>query len=566
MAWRKYDPEFPPKAGQKARFDCGMETTVHENSDLNRGDRSVYQSNLWEIWEEPALLPKVGDTVRIPKWCGQTDWVGAVGKVVRVFDASTAEIKWELPIPARLTSDWSFPNSNIVIDNSSKPTTKLLFRKGDRVRHTDFSDRSQDGIEWVGTVLKDVPLGAAAAIIRYDHYKFYRSPNDNHSHFIKELQKQFSVGDRVEWTDSPKNENWFGVVVGTRKDGAANVRYDHFQYTSPGQYHVHTLTTLNTIGNTMGTRVVVGQLWKSIDHGGYTVKIIKIHNGTCDVEVIEPGSTGKTKGDIVKGFGHIDGKSECSWGSFRRVPIKVEAGQIWETNDGWKVKITKVNDGFAEAINIGAGGTFSDGYNHTCFSYTDKATGCWSGSMDRWTMIENTKKEGNNMSKDKEETKKDGFGTMFKQDFADAAWRSGATQVTNAVQTGILAMLKDKGMDDSKLTVARELLETDFGKILIRAALGYGLTYAPVVGEDPRAIKLAKELRVGAMGEGMDVVAGAALQYLMPAVTQAIAALPPIESAIPGLKGKKRVAAEADVEEDEEEAVEEKKSSTASAG
>lgn len=581
MTWRKYDPAFPPKAGQRARCDGGAEQVVHQDSDLNKGSSAVYKIEKWEIWEEPASLPKVGDTVRIPKWCGQTDWVDAIGKVVSVEPAAYgpshgyAHIEWQTPKPTTgpiLTNQWSFPNSNIVIDNRSKPAPKLLFRKGDRVCHIDLSDRKSHGIEWVGTIVKDVPVGTKEAIIRYDHYESYRSPTDNHSHYIKELVKQFSVGDRVEWTDSPDKEHWVGTVVAVPNDGStvASVRYDHYEYGSPSQKHVHTFNTLNRIDPSqesykMGTKVVVGQLWKSEEYSGYTVKIIKIHNSAADVEVIEPGSSGQKKGSIIKGFGYVDTKNECAWGSFKPMPIKVETGQIWETKEGWKVKITKVCDGHVEAENIGTGGGYADGNHHRVFSYIND-DGFWQGSMERWTMIENIKKEGNTMSKDKEETKKDGFGVMFKQDFADAAWRSGATQVTNAVQTGILAMLKDKGMEESKLTVARELLETDFGKILIRAALGYGLTYAPVIGEDPRAVKLAKELRVGAMGEGMDQVAGVALQYLMPAVTQAIAALPPIESAIPGLKGKKRVAAAADVEEDEEETVEEKKSSTASAG
>lgn len=173
------------------------------------------------------------------------------------------------------------------------------------------------------------------------------------------------------------------------------------------------------------------------------------------------------------------------------------------------------------------------------------------------------------MSNEKKDTQdKESFGSMFKADMTDAAWRAGATGMTTAVKTAILAMLKDKGADDGRLSMAKELMESEFGSIMVRALIGYGLTYAPMVSEDPRAQKLAKEFRVSAMNGGMDQVMGIGFEYLLPAVQGALKALPPISEAVPEMlrsKPKHRVAPADDAlaDEDEEETQEEAKAANA---
>jgi len=183
---------------------------------------------------------------------------------------------------------------------------------------------------------------------------------------------------------------------------------------------------------------------------------------------------------------------------------------------------------------------------------------CWKITPSQSRIVKVIKKEEKKMSEEKENQS---FGKMLKQDFTNAAWRGAATQLTNAVQGAILLMLKDKGADENKIAVMKEILDTEYGKILIRAILGYSLTYMPTIGEDPRVQRLAEEFRVSAMDRSMEEVVGAASQYLMPAVKTAIAALPPIEEAVPEvLKSKKkkrvshktRVAEEQEVEETEQ--------------
>lgn len=157
--------------------------------------------------------------------------------------------------------------------------------------------------------------------------------------------------------------------------------------------------------------------------------------------------------------------------------------------------------------------------------------------------------EKKDTGKEKEMTeakKETGFVDMLKADAGKAAWRTGATQVSNAAQAGILLMLKERhGMDDSKLAIVREALATEAGNALIRYFLGSVLTHVPGIKEDPRAKQLGEEFRVSGMAKGMDELVGTATIYLMPGIQAAIQALPPIQEAIPAAlkpRTRKRVA------------------------
>lgn len=143
-----------------------------------------------------------------------------------------------------------------------------------------------------------------------------------------------------------------------------------------------------------------------------------------------------------------------------------------------------------------------------------------------------SKQEGKD---NKMETKKEqGFGAILKDNAEKAAWRTGATQMTNAVQAGILLMLKEKhGFDDGKLAIVKEMLTTSMGHAIIEFVLGTGLHFIPGINEDARVKRLAEELRIGGMSEGMNEVVGVGMTYLMPGIHAAIQALPPIEEALP---------------------------------
>jgi hypothetical protein len=123
------------------------------------------------------------------------------------------------------------------------------------------------------------------------------------------------------------------------------------------------------------------------------------------------------------------------------------------------------------------------------------------------------------------------FLDRMKSDGEAAGYRVASTQFTKAIKAGIMLLFKDKGFDDSKLSVVKEILESEFGTAIVSTVLGYGLTYVPNLKDDPRVAKLAEEFRISGMATVGNEIMGVAVSYFLPAVTQAMAALPPLEVA-----------------------------------
>ena len=121
------------------------------------------------------------------------------------------------------------------------------------------------------------------------------------------------------------------------------------------------------------------------------------------------------------------------------------------------------------------------------------------------------------------------FVDMLKRDGVDAGYRVASTQMTNGIRKGLVTLLKDKGMDGDKLSVVTELLESEAGVAMIHLMLGFGLTYVPHFQDDPRVTKLAEEFRVAGMATAGNAVIGTTIEYLLPALQDALKALPALE-------------------------------------
>lgn len=140
----------------------------------------------------------------------------------------------------------------------------------------------------------------------------------------------------------------------------------------------------------------------------------------------------------------------------------------------------------------------------------------------------NLLKKGAQKMSNNSTTTPNGFVDMFKDDLQEAGWRVASAQFTKVVKSGILACMKDKGMEEGKLGVVKEILESEIGNAIIASLLGYGLNYVPGLKEDKRIIKLASEFRVSGMATVGNEVMGYAMTYLLPAVQDAMKALPPL--------------------------------------
>jgi hypothetical protein len=86
--------------------------------------------------------------------------------------------------------------------------------------------------------------------------------------------------------------------------------------------------------------------------------------------------------------------------------------------------------------------------------------------------------------------------------------------------------MTDKGADESKIKAIGEMLDTEMGHALISALLGYGLTYAPKIGEDPRVQRLAGEFRVNGMATAGNVLMEAVMSYVLPSIMSTLSSLP----------------------------------------
>lgn len=121
---------------------------------------------------------------------------------------------------------------------------------------------------------------------------------------------------------------------------------------------------------------------------------------------------------------------------------------------------------------------------------------------------------------------------MLKADALSAGYRVAANQMTKGVKGALLLSMKDKGMDGGKIQAISEMLDTEMGEALISTLLGYGLTYIPGLGEDPRAQTLAEEFRINGIATAGNVIADSLFQHLLPAINSAMASLPPAEEVL----------------------------------
>lgn len=136
------------------------------------------------------------------------------------------------------------------------------------------------------------------------------------------------------------------------------------------------------------------------------------------------------------------------------------------------------------------------------------------------------------LEKEEEKMEEKNFMGMVKSDAVEAGYRVASTQMTKGVKAGLLRMFKDKGADAGKLVIVQELLDSEVGSAVIALIMGHGMGYIPKLNEDPRFQKLAKEFRIGGMSTAGNVLMDTVMQYLAPAVMDAVGNLPPVSEVV----------------------------------
>ena len=115
---------------------------------------------------------------------------------------------------------------------------------------------------------------------------------------------------------------------------------------------------------------------------------------------------------------------------------------------------------------------------------------------------------------------------MLKSDFTKASYRVGATQLTKITKNVIIKLLSNKNLDSERMKVIRELLDSELGSSFIATILGYTLTYAPKISNDPRAKVMANEFRVKGMEILGNEIVNVAITNLLPEIQSIITSLP----------------------------------------
>ena len=119
------------------------------------------------------------------------------------------------------------------------------------------------------------------------------------------------------------------------------------------------------------------------------------------------------------------------------------------------------------------------------------------------------------------------FIEMAKADAQETAYRIGAAKLVKAVKLAVLeGMKKDKSRKKGQLTQIESFLDSELGEAVISLVLGVALDNLPMLKDDPRASRMAKEFRTASMAKVGNEILDKLMDQLLPAVQQTWANLP----------------------------------------
>ena len=149
-----------------------------------------------------------------------------------------------------------------------------------------------------------------------------------------------------------------------------------------------------------------------------------------------------------------------------------------------------------------------------------------------------------------------GVVATFKKDSVAAGYRVAGRKLSKVAQQGLVLLFKSQGMKSKEIKSLMNLAETDMGRAGIAHLIGQALPRIPGLKDNPRVLRLAEELRVESMSDGMEMtldglLGGLSAQFL-PQIQAIISELPAEETVAPPVK--QRIEAKGDNKAAEEEA------------
>lgn len=118
------------------------------------------------------------------------------------------------------------------------------------------------------------------------------------------------------------------------------------------------------------------------------------------------------------------------------------------------------------------------------------------------------------------------FKEMMKADLEAGMYRAAGDQTVEIMRKAISRLLAEKSGNNENLKVIEEVLGSKAGEAVVAMASGLMLTYAPVVGQDPRAVRLAEQLRQKGFAEGMNMMFMLMMEVIGPALKEVVNTLP----------------------------------------
>lgn len=115
---------------------------------------------------------------------------------------------------------------------------------------------------------------------------------------------------------------------------------------------------------------------------------------------------------------------------------------------------------------------------------------------------------------------------MVKIDMTNAAYRVGAKQLNAGIRNAIVDTMKKRGADNAHIEMFTGFLETEFGIAFLSVLAGYGLTYAPMIKDNPKAQRLAQEFRVAGITMAGNEIVSTMIEQVLPGLKTMLNSLP----------------------------------------
>lgn len=111
-------------------------------------------------------------------------------------------------------------------------------------------------------------------------------------------------------------------------------------------------------------------------------------------------------------------------------------------------------------------------------------------------------------------------------DAKEAAYRVAGTQIIKTAKSGLLKVMRAKGLNNKHVDSVSNFLDTEVGTAILSTGVGVVMGFLPSFKKDERAQSIAREFRIGGMAVVGNLLADKALSDILPTFTGLLDRLP----------------------------------------